>query len=66
MYTSLSISKLSSLNLKKNHGVKKDEYIIEKERSPRNKAMSLVILAKNFQDLSEENEYFTVNIMTIV
>ena len=51
---------------KKNHGVKKDEYFIEKGRSPRNKAMSLAILAKNFQDLSEENEYFTVNIMTIV
>ena len=46
--------------------MKKDEYIIEKGRSPRNKAMSLAILAKNFQDLSEENEYFTVNIMTIV
>ena len=51
---------------KKNHGVKKDEYITEKGRSPRNKAMSLAILAKNFQDLSEVNEYFTVNIMTIV
>ena len=51
---------------KKNHGVKKDEYIIEKGRSPRNKAMSLAILAKNFQDLSDESEYFTVNIMTIV
>ena len=66
MYTSLSISKLSSLNLKKNHGVKKDEYFTEKGRSPRNKAMSLAILAKNFQDLSDESEYFTVNIMTIV
>ena len=53
-------------NSKKTHGVKKDEYFIEKGRSPRNKAMSLAILAKNFQDLSEENEYFTVNIMTIV
>ena len=28
--------------------------------------MSLAILANNFQDLSEENEYFTVNIRTIV
>ena len=51
---------------KKNHAVKKDEYFIEKGRSPRNKAMSLAILAKNFQDLSDESEYFTVNIMTIV
>ena len=65
MYTSLSISKLSSLDLKKNHGVKKDKYIIEKGRSPRNKAMSLAILAKNFQDLFDENEYFTVNIPEI-
>ena len=46
--------------------MKKDEYFITKGRSPRNKAMSLAVLAKNFQDLSEENEYFTVNIRTIV
>ena len=66
MYSSLSISKLSSLVLNKNHGVKKDEYFITKGRSPRNKAMSLAILANNFQDLSEESEYFTVNIRTMV
>ena len=46
--------------------MKKDEYFITKGRSPRNKAMSLAILANNVQDLSEENEYFTVNIRTIV
>ena len=51
---------------KKNHGVKKDEYFITKGRSPRNKVMSLAILANNFQDLLEENEYFTVIIRTIV
>ena len=45
--------------------MKKDKYIIEKGRSPRNKAMSLAILAKNFQDLFDENEYFTVNIPEI-
>ena len=66
MYSSLSISKLSSLVLKKNHGVKKDEYFITKGRFPRNKAMSLAILANSLQDLLEENEYFTVNIRTIV
>ena len=43
-----------------------DEYFIEKGRSPRNKAMSLAILANNFQVLLEENENFTINIMTIV
>ena len=51
---------------KKTHGVKKDEYFIEKGRSPRNKAMSLAILANNFQVLLEENENFAINIMTIV
>ena len=66
MYSFPSISKLSLLVLKKKHGVKKGEYFITKGRSPRNKAMSLAILANNFQDLSEENEYFTVNIRTIV
>ena len=46
--------------------MKKDEYFITKGRAPRNKAMSLAILANSFQDLSEENEYFTVNIRSIV
>ena len=50
---------------KKNHGVKKDEYFITKRRSPRNKAVSLAILASNFQNLSDENEYFRVNIRTV-
>ena len=43
--------------------MKKDEYFIEKGRSPRNKAMSLAILANN---LLEENECFTINITTII
>ena len=44
----------------------RDKYFITKGKSPRNKAMSQAILAKNCQELSEENGYFTVNIMTIV
>ena len=54
------------LTSKKTQGVKKDKYFITKWRSLRNKAMSLGILANNVEDLSEENEYFTVNISTIV
>ena len=52
-------------NIKK-RGVKKNEYFIRKGRSPRNKSMSLAILLNNFQDLSEENEHFPINIRTIV
>ena len=66
MYSSVSFSKLSSLDLKNNHGGEKDEHFITKGRSPRNKATSLEILANNVQDLSVENEYFSINIRTIV
>ena len=69
MYSSPNISNLSSLDLKKQkkkRGVKKNEYFITKGRSPRNKSMSLAILLNNFQDLSEENEHFPINIRTIV
>ena len=55
MYCSLNTPKLLSADLnKKKHGVKKDGYFITKVRSPKNKAMSLAILANNFQDLSKE------------
>ena len=44
--------------------MKKD--LIKKRKSPRNKAMSLTILVNSVQELPGKNEYFTVNISTII
>ena len=44
---------------KKNHGVKRDEYFITKGKSPRNKLMTLALLAKNF--LGDPEEYYYIN-----